>query len=403
MKEEIRQNNIVIIDNVIIGINHLVMNSSIMAIFEKILVLKGSGRICFYGEKKHLDILNSMNADNNDSNVAFHPIQVIHPSGNLVKRAFIWFQKLKKDKDEFKNILKDIKQLQPQIVVITTMIPFNLFRFLSKLNRCNEQPVFVFLHGELEFIFKKNPSFGEKTKAFFYKEIFRKAKKHIRFVVLSNYIEKSLVDHKLLEKEKVVSINHPVLPYQRKNTTISDKVVFSHLGVANKRKNSQVLFQLAEAIHKSKNYDNAVFQLIGKVDDNEITLPNDGFVEIKSHKNKSISQEDYTRFIENSNYSLVFLEGEEYVYRISGSVLDSVQFQLPIIAFRHHFTNELFAKGGDIGFLCQSFEEMEELIFQLSQKNPLYTSRYPRQIENLKKLAAQFYVDEVAKIITEVL
>jgi len=126
-------------------------------------------------------------------------------------------------------------------------------------------------------------------------------------------------------------------------------------------------------------------------------------VEIKSHKNKSISQEDYARFIENSHYSLVFLEGEEYVYRISGSVLDSVQFQLPIIAFQHHFTNELFAKGGDIGFLCQSLEEMEELIFQLSQQNPLYTSRYPRQIENLKKLATKFYVDEAAKIITEVL
>jgi len=105
--------------------------------------------------------------------------------------------------------------------------------------------------------------------------------------------------------------------------------------------------------------------------------------------------------ISKSDYSLIFLPEDEYVYRTSGSLLDSIQFQVPIIALKHSFVSELFDKGGDIGFICDDFIQMTEVIKQICNNNPSYVERYSQQVLNLHKLSNDFHCDKSAQIIND--
>jgi hypothetical protein len=79
--------------------------------------------------------------------------------------------------------------------------------------------------------------------------------------------------------------------------------------------------------------------------------------------------------------------------------LDSIQFQIPIIALKHVFVKELFEKGGDIGFMCNSFVEMQEVVKQINTRNPEFIDRYHLQVINLKKLSNNFYYEKASNII----
>ncbi|TGD57142.1 glycosyltransferase family protein [Flavobacterium humi] len=392
--------DIVILDNVIIGNNHLIINSSMLEIARQLLDGQ-QGKVRYYSDPSHSESVVALLPEAYKNTFAFNAIPVIHPGGRGFEKIALWRKKLYLDSRYFKKVCKDVAHTKPQLFLITTMIPFNLYRFLSKLNTLKNQQVLIILHGELEAVFCNNPSLTARINGYFYKKILKKAGNNIKFLVLSDYIKDSLANKKLIGQDRLISINHPLSEYQRKNLTVSGPVVFSHLGVANKRKNSSVIFDLARETFQELPKDALQFNIIGRVDLYGADYSKPDFVTIKSKHNQSISQEEYISFIEASHYSLIFLDNTEYVYRISGSVLDSVQYQLPLIALEHPFINELFEKGGDIGFLCKDLEEMKQVVLRLAQKDPLYSSRYETQIINLRKLAAKFYSGNVAEIISK--
>ncbi|MGH2665064.1 hypothetical protein [Flavobacterium sp.] len=391
---------IIIMDNVIIGNNHLVVNSSIINIAQNLLNESGSGQILFYGESRHMETLATLADTEKDISLQFNSIEVTQPHFNKVLRIISWGKKLYKDAVCLKQIVKEADRIKPRFFIVSTMIPLNIYRFMSIMNSHKKQNFLMFLHGELEFIFKKKPTTGQRIKGFFIEKAIQKAGPNVRFIVLSDYIKKELVRKLSLDSRQIISINHPVLQYTRKNIQLSDPIVFAHLGVANKRKNSKLIFPLADAVQESNYSENARFAIIGRIEEQEIQIASD-HVDVMSKNKQAISQEAYISHIEAAHYSLIFLSGDEYVYRISGSLLDSVQFQIPIIALEHQSVVELFEKGGDIGFLCKDFDEMKQVVIKLSQKDPLCTDRYATQIINLKKLSEKFYSKNASEIISE--
>src|SRR5690606_33888351 len=127
------------------------------------------------------------------------------------------------------------------------------------------------------------------------------------------------------------------------------KITFAQIGIGSLRKGTQHIFTLAEKNKNAIKIGQANFEIIGKLYPDIIHLQNE-FVDVLAKDNLNISQEKYEASIMNATYALCFITGEDYVFRVSGSVIDTIQYQLPIIALEHEFVNHLFEKGGDIGF-----------------------------------------------------
>lgn len=390
---------ILIIDNVIMGNNHLVINSGMINmaqfLFEK---YTNDKEIIFFGETAHTSSIAKLVDSNNNCKVSFYPVEVIKPKTGKFQKVISWIKKILKDKEFIDDLVEINRVYHPKLIIITTISPINLYLFINKINTILNQKFLILLHGEVELLFDKDLFFLEKIKRYLLEKAFKKIPSNTQLVVFTDHIKKSLIERCNFSTNQIISINHPILKFERKTMEISDCLTFSHLGLANKRKNSALIFKLADNFENIINKGNCRFSIIGRVIESDIKqiTPN---VEIESKNNQPIPNDKYIELISKSDYSLIFLLEEEYVYRMSGSLLDSIQFQIPLIALKHTFISELFEKGGNIGFICDSYDEMLEVVHQIILKNPKYIDQYNLQVLNLKRLSEKFFPENAASAI----
>jgi hypothetical protein len=390
---------IIIIDNVITGNNHLVINSGIINMAQNLFRFNAIKKeILFFGERHHMSILANLIDTNDACKVAFLPIEVIDPKVGIIKNTISWVGKLINDKKNVDELFDIISFQKPKLIIVSNMMPINMNSFIGMMNRKLNQNVLIFLHGEVELLFNQKKSLKGKINKYFLEKSLKKICSNTKFIVFGDYVKKRLIEKFNINYNQIISINHPILKYERNTFEISERITFSHIGVANKRKNSGLIFKLANAFDETIKKDICRFSIIGRIDGSELEYIS-GNVMVESKGKQPIPNDKYIELITKSDYSLIFLLDEEYVYRMSGSLLDSIQFQIPIIALKHVFVSELFDKGGDIGFLCNDFEEMQEVVHQIVLKNPKFINRYNLQVLNLKKLAEQFYPEQAAAII----
>ena len=379
---------IFLIDNVIIGNNHLVINSSMIRIAEN-LIPDHSPKISFFGEKRHLSVLKGLASDSEVRQVHFRPIDVINPKRGWIPKVLSWTLKLLLDFFWLGKIIRLAHRKDIEYVIFTTIIPINLLLFVSIFNRKSELKFMVLLHGDIEYIFKERPSRSERIKAYLLKSAFRRSRNNIKYVVLSDHIKGSLINSYSLKESQVFSVDHPIINVNTKAMSKKRYLQFSHLGVANGRKNSGLIFPLAKSLASLVLDGKARFSIIGRLDIPGINIT-DSIVEIEAKSNEPIDNIKYKSLIEEADYSLIFMSEKEYVFRISGSLLDSLQFKIPIIALKHPAILELFSKGGDIGFVCDNLDEMKLVIKEICKPNSAYAERYEGQVNNLEQLSNQF-------------
>jgi hypothetical protein len=100
------------------------------------------------------------------------------------------------------------------------------------------------------------------------------------------------------------------------------------------------------------------------------------------------------------NYALFFHKRDNYRLSASGVFFDAISYLKPIIALRNPFFEYYFQIMGDIGYLCDSYEEMENLILKIVENKP--NERYLKQQKNIlngrKKLNFQNIAEKLKKI-----
>lgn len=396
---EFDEKKIIIIDNVISGNNHLVINSGIINMAHDLFKFNTIKKeILFFGDRYHMSILANLINTSDACKVSFTPIKIIDPKVGKIKNTISWVGKLINDKKNIDEFFKIISFQKPKLIIVSNIMPVNMISFINNMNKRLNQNALIFLHGEVELLFSQKLSLKGKINKYFLEKSLKNICGNTTFIVFGDTIKKRLIETFNINYKQIISINHPILKYERDTIAISNCITFSHIGVANKRKNSGLIFKLANAFEDNIKKGICNFSIIGRVNDIDFGSIS-GSVKVESKENQPIPNERYIELIANSNYSLIFLLDEEYVYRMSGSLLDSIQFQIPIIALKHVFIDELFEKGGDIGFLCNDFEEMQEIVNQIVLKNPIFMDRYHLQVLNLKRLAEKFYPEQAAAII----
>jgi hypothetical protein len=159
----------------------------------------------------------------------------------------------------------------------------------------------------------------------------------------------------------------------------SGPVTFGSLGVARKNKGSHQFFNLARSLHTAGVASR--FVQVGPVFDASLLADKAENLELTTSE-VPLESSAFRAHMRRLHYAVFCLASNEYRLTASASFFDALAHEIPVIALRNRFIEHYFEKMGDIGYMCDSYGEMESLVTRLSTEFP--SERHRAQIENIR-------------------
>lgn len=377
--------DVVIADLLVTGNNHVVFNASLLTIICKLY-----HDVTFNGEREHVQRVHAMVGC--IEKVTFKPHESPVLPNSPVLKVIPW---IKKKINDARMAIEIVRQADKKntTVIFSCLSTTTLF-VVSLIAARVKVPIYIVVHGEIEFLFINRLGFLKHLKGLLYKRVVHHLKPNVKLIVLSKFVRKSLLSKYSIEGKKILSIEHPIIQVETNRRSLAYPLQLAHIGSAMIKKNSGQFFNLATALDHDIRRERLTFVLIGK--DIDCVSRNDAVKRVLK-SNQSIPADIYESEIQKSHYAIFLFEEPNYVYRVSGAVMDCLIYNKPIIALNHKYINYLFEEGGDIGFLCENIEEIIETLKRLADNYSQFTSRYQKQQENLRLLASRFSVQSVLK------
>jgi hypothetical protein len=129
------------------------------------------------------------------------------------------------------------------------------------------------------------------------------------------------------------------------------------------------------------------FVVVGPITDRTIKTLEGGPVIVAS-PDVPLSREDFVTRAKSVDYVLFLNRPGAYDLVMSGSLMDAFSYAKPIIALKQPLFDYYFETMGDIGYLCESYEEMEEQILDILAHVP--TERYLTQKRTILEARKRF-------------
>jgi len=204
----------------------------------------------------------------------------------------------------------------------------------------------------------------------------------LRFLLLSPSIETAVLAAAPGLTGATAAIEHPYLfaeppPHHPDGRPVR----FASIGVALREKGLASLVDLARSTVQARP-GKAAFAHVGPVLDLELAEGARDVIAFPATRG-FLGREAFEREILGSDYALFLYPKGSYRYSVSGALLDAVSLLRPIIALRNPYFEHCFERMGDIGYLCDSLTQMEELLRELCARFP--KSHYAAQQQELRK------------------
>ena len=390
--------NIYFIDQTSEFDHHMVFNASMLKILNLIFPEQ---KHFHYGLESNIKSVRTLLSEEDKSKI--QPINIKHKkvSGGKLKKLFNYFRKEIYRFNNFRDILKQSNENDWIVLSITTFTSFLWFKLLKIFYKTN---TIVVLHGDVDFVYKSS-SLYEKANGLTHKLIFKIKAKNFYYLTLNKIEKKYLVQDDWLKNEEVLEIEHPFLNIEENNEndiTLNSPISIGHIGSMEvKRKNSHYIFKLAEICRDLIEENKVSFKSIGLMTPNMIPYKNN-LVDIyvgneKDENPKYLSRENYEKGLDSLDYIIFFYPEDEYVFRASGAIADFLAKNKPIICLRHPIFEYMFKKAGNIGYVCDSLEDIKHLITKITNPDYNLFDTYSEQINNVKKYKSNFNIKNVAK------
>lgn len=175
-------------------------------------------------------------------------------------------------------------------------------------------------------------------------------------------------------------------------------VRFCFLGFGSKAKGFDAFCEMAAESTKRYSSSRVVFECIG----GRMRIPAgfEAFVRVPPSVGGMLSSGDYFQAISGIHYAVFPYRKEDYADRISAALLDAVLMGKPVICLRIPLFEHYFLEYPDIGYLCDSLDEMEKLVSRIAS-GPDWIA-YGRQVQALSSFAGRFSVASAANRLVDV-
>jgi len=209
---------------------------------------------------------------------------------------------------------------------------------------------------------------------------------NIQYLTLEESIRDALLNHVPALSGKIEELDHPLPPNESGSTTndLTTPIRFGFLGLANQLKGFPVFVQLAKEM-QAKYQDQAEFHALGRLPaDENITT---GMSALKTKPGvMRMSRAAFIQGIKPLHFIVFPHQPGHYELSPSGTLLDAIAWEKPLIARRIPIFESVFKKYGDIGYLFDSDRELRDIVQQIVQK--VDKSHYHRQVFNVRKARA---------------
>lgn len=208
----------------------------------------------------------------------------------------------------------------------------------------------------------------------------------LRYLFLSSTIESEVLSRVPGLAGATASVDHPYLFAEPPgHEPAPPPLRLGSLGVARGGRGLDALVEVAREALATRS-GKASFVHVGPVQDPDlaekardvVSFPLRGWA----------ARADYEREVAQVDYALFLASPDAFRFSVSGAFLDAVSMLRPVIALRNPFFEHCFEQMGDIGYLCDSVWQVQELLGELTQRFP--RSHYRAQQEQLRQGRAVF-------------
>jgi hypothetical protein len=339
-----------------IGYEHAEVNAAYILLISKAFP---DERIVFFGEKKHLELVRGELAYSSSADVQYCVIEVPRLNQSYLRRLTI-------ELFNIRYIFLVAKRQNTNIFLLSitsaSLLASKIFGFGLRFK------IYIVVHGILETINRRPNSL--LAKLFWFRRYFINGNfNNLKYILNSKFVEMNVLALFPLLKDHIRSIELPYIfeNYDRKeyNNPV-DTVLFSGAGVAAVSKGSHLFFKLAKDVLSRKNLQNIKFMYIGHFVDKKMEMYINECVQVPS-KDKPLDKSVYQTNIMKTDFLVFFYPKDLYNFTVSGVFYDAIRFEKPIIAIKTDFFSYYFDKYGDLGWLCEDYNEVVNLVEELSK------------------------------------
>jgi hypothetical protein len=294
------------------------------------------------------------------------------------------------------NIFKIAKKNNTKLIVFASAFPFTSL-FLNFFSRIFDQKIIICLHGDIGVLKIKRFKITTIIYKMIVKLFFRFRSLNVILLFFGKSIEVQLF--KMLpnyEKRNIISIDHPYnyhADFEPEPKVIKNTIIIANIGTGLINKNSHLFFQLAKMQEINIKKEIVKFIQVGNVSPEVMSYSN-GHVEIISN-NEFIPFDNFEKNILKADYFIYFFtENSFYDLCPSGTFFDAIRYKKPIISLKNPFFDYYFNKLGNIGYLCRTIEDMNDIINKIVLGD---TGFYNRQVEALNDATRLLSLDNIQK------
>lgn len=341
---------IVVYEPFCVGLNHVPINSDFLLIISKEFPKES---IVFLADKNHIN--NVQQKICISTNIIYQPINIIEPRNGKLKSIF----------NERKNIIQILKKYKKEMNLFFILNSHPHTMFFAKKYTNKKIPIIFVLHGNLEELKRKKRFYqlGYWIKPAF---VYKKNRSNMKFIVLGESIKKNVLKYLDFINKDLIAVPHPYNMYENNIVATKDnsKIVLGMIGSFSPEKRSELIFSLEERIRKL-GITNIDYLLVGADDKNG--FPNGTNIKILGNGDKKLGDKEYNLGIEQLDYILFFWPNDSYMMTASGAIHDAIAHRKPIISIRNAYLTWVFEEVGDLGFLCNDFDELVETVEKISK------------------------------------
>ncbi len=233
------------------------------------------------------------------------------------------------------------------------------------LNKLLRRKVLVTCHGEMNWLrTKKCYSSRERwVRSFFLSKTLSPCK-NIYYLVLGDSILRNL--RLLLSpnfQNRFLSVDHPYIGSAAAgcNRTDRKKIRIGTIGIPAGNKGIEAVIRLAAAARQKKVYEFSINGYLGHIGD-KLTEIRAAGIDVPDTV-EFLSREELSSRIGKLDYALFVYPPEEYMLTASGSILDAINYEKPVLSLKNDYFCYLFEKFGAFGVLFDSIDEMIEALY----------------------------------------
>jgi hypothetical protein len=207
--------------------------------------------------------------------------------------------------------------------------------------------------------------------------------RHIQYLVLEESIREALLKSLPFLSGKVEVLEHPLAPNEGESS-INDlnlPIRFGFLGLANESKGFPLFAKLASEM-ATQHRGRAEFHAVGRLPTGEHLTPEIDGLATKPGVER-LSRKHFIESIKKLDFIIFPHRPQRYELCASGTLLDAIAWQKPLVARRIPIFESMFQRYGDIGYLFRDDMDLRETVENIVEG--VDASRYHNQVWNIHK------------------